>query len=158
MQKVNRILQSTNIGKFLIPAGVILILFSIFIFYVVSSSQGYMETDAVVVRTELYENPEETQQSDETVADIFDVFGNTRDRTKTIYVNYTVDGVEYEEVYGVFTGYKEGDKIRVCYDPEDPTKLVQPGSLLHPAVILAVGVAAIIAGIFCLRSVFKEEE
>ena len=151
MQKATSILKSTNIGKFLIPAGIILIIFSIFIFYIVSSSQGYLETDAVVSRTELYE------KTGESADDIFDVFGNSRDKTNTVYVKYTVDGIEYEEIYGVFTGYKEGDKIKICYDPNDPKILVQPGNMLHPAVILAVGIAAIIAGIICFRTGFSED-
>ena len=158
MQKAATIIKSANIGKYLIPAGVILIIFSIFVFYVVCSSQGYTETEAVVTRTELYEEPGESTESDETEADIFDVFGNSRDKKSTVYVKYTVDGIEYEEVYGVFAGYKEGDKIKVFYDPNDPKTLVQPGSLLHPAVILAVGIAAIVAGIICLRPVLNGQE
>lgn len=154
MQKTTSILKSANIGKFLVPAGVMLILFSIFMFYVVTSSQGYMETDAVVTRTEEYEKPTE---SDETEVDLFDVFENERDKKSTVYVKYTVNGTEYEEVYGVFTGYKEGDRIRICYDPDDPKTLTQPGSLLHPAVILAVGIAAVIAGIICFKKDFTGE-
>ena len=162
-QKTAAVIRSTNPGKFLIPAGVILIVFSIFIFYIVSNSNGYIETDAVVTKTELYENPALTElagdeeENAETIADIFDVFGNERDKTKTVYVKYTVDGIEYEGVYGVFVGYKEGDQIKVCYDPEDPRTLVQPGNLLHPTVILCVGIAAIVAGILCLRLLFKEQ-
>ena len=155
MQKTTSILRSTNIGKFLIPAGAILILFSIFMFYVVSSSQGYMEADAVVTRLEPYEKVEE---SEEFVEDIFDVFGNSRDRTNTVYVKYTVDGTEYEEVYGVFSGYKEGDEIKVFYAPDDPTILVQPGNLLHPAVIFAVGIAAVIAGVICFRKNITDDD
>lgn len=154
MQKTTSILKSANIGKFLVPAGVMLILFSIFMFYVVTHSQGYMETDAVVTRTEEYEKPTE---SDETEVDLFDVFENERDKKSTVYVKYTVNGTEYEEVYGVFTGYKEGDRIRICYDPDDPKTLTQPGSLLHPAVILAVGIAAVIAGIICFKKDFTGE-
>ena len=155
MQKTTSILRSENIGKFLVPAGGILILFSIFMFYVVSSSQGYVKTDALVSRTEAYEEP---TTSGEEVVDLFDVFENERDKKNTVYVKYTVDGTEYEEVFGILTGYKEGDKIKICYDPDDPTILIQPGSLLHPAVILAVGIAAIIAGIVCLRKDFGGSE
>ena len=151
MQKAASFLKSTNVGKYLIPAGIILILFSLFMFYVVMSSQGYAETEAVVTRTELYEEPEKSKESDDAAEDIFDVFGNSRDKKSTVYVRYTVDGIEYEEVYGVFTGYKEGDTIKICYDPDDPKRLIQPGSLLHPTVILIVGIAAIIAGIICFR-------
>ena len=153
MQKINAVIRSSNIGKFLVPAGIILIIFSIFIFYIVVSSQDYYaETDAVVTRTELYEDPEGSAE------DIFDVFSNSRDKKSTVYVKYTVDGIEYEEVYGILVGYKEGDKIKICYDPNDPKTLVQPGNLVHPAVILAVGIAAIIAGIICLRPVLKGQE
>ena len=159
-QKTIAAIKAKNIGKYLVPAGGILILYSIFLFFVVSSSQGYAKTYAVVTRTELYENieesedPEESEASDENLVNIdgiFDVFDNPRDKTSTVYVKYTVDGIEYEGVYGVTTGLKEGDKIQICYDPADPTIVAQPGSLAHPIVILAVGIAAIIAGIVCYR-------
>ena len=158
MQNKTSILKSKNIGKYLIPAGGILILFSIFMFYVVSSSQGYTEADAVVTRLELYKEAEKSEESEDAAEDIFDVFGNTRDKKNTVYVTYTADGTEYEEIYGVFTGYKEGDRIKILYDPDDPKILIQPGNLLHPAVIFAVGVAAIIAGIICFKKDITDDE
>ena len=169
MKKITSFLEAKNIGKYLIPSGIILVLFSIFMFFVVNNSQGYVEIDAVVSKTELYEEFKESKVSgesekaeegseEETVADIFDVFGNERDKKNTVYVTYMVDGTEYEEVYGVFTGYKEGDRIKISYDPDDPRVLMQPGNLLHPAIILVVGIAAIIAGIICFRKDLTETD
>ncbi len=119
----------------LIPIGIILVIVSIFVFGAVNRIKDFPETEAVVSNVELYE---EESVDDE---------GNHYDATFTVYVKYTVDGVEYENEYGVFTGYKIGDKFNIRYNPDDPNDIAQPNGIVLPIVILALGIAAIAGGV-----------
>jgi len=46
----------------------------------------------------------------------------TYSTTTTVYVTYTIDGQEYEEILqNAGNDYTKGDEITVLYNPEDPT-------------------------------------
>ena len=119
----------------LIPIGIILIIVSAFAFNSVNITKNYEKTTAIVSKMELYE--EEYRDDD----------GETHDATYTVFVKYTVDGTEYETEYGVFSGYKVGEKVKICYDKNDPTKIAQPNGIILPISLLAGGIAVLIGGI-----------
>lgn len=65
----------------------------------------------------------------------------------TVYVTYTVDGKEYtEEVSNVSGTLKEGDSLRVCYNPEKPEE-VYGASKTGPVIMLAMGAVCILASL-----------
>ena len=92
--------------------------------------------------------------------------GDTRhDATYTVFVRYAVDGVEYEEEYGVFPAMQEGQAITINYNPDDPRDIGQPNSMLLPYGVIAAGVLALAGGVYSIirvnrknRAMKKQEE
>ena len=137
----------------LIPLGIILIVFSIFSFSGVDHIKNYIKTDAVVSKKVLYEAGYEDSE------------GNWTEATYTIYVNYTANGVEYHDIeYGVFSGYSVGDKLTICYNPNDPTDIAQPNGTALPIALLCGGIAVTFGGVIATvfaakkRKKLKEQE
>ena len=146
MNKLAVFLRETSLGRFLIPLGIILLVFSVFTFKAVDHTKGFTRTSAVVTRTELYEEA------------YTDSNNNHYDATYTVYVKYTVDGKQYEEEYGIFSGIKEGDKTTICYNPNDPTEIAQPNSILLPICMAAAGVIALIGGVISLIRAYNRRK
>ena len=70
--------------------------------------------------------------------------------TATVYVSYTVDGTEYNEVLDDSNSdMKEGDKVTVRYNPEKPNKVTATTKtagfvrIAFGAVILLAGLASL---------------
>ena len=138
-------------ARFFIPFGVVLMIFSLFFFDASDKTRYYKKTQAVVTSAELFE--------DEHYA------GDTHfDATYDVYVKYTVDGKEYEGHYGVFPDMAAGDVITIGYDPDDPSQIAQPISMVIPAAMITIGAGALIFGIvsgintYKRRKKLKEEE
>ena len=54
--------------------------------------------------------------------------------TYTVYVKYTVDGVEYEGALDYYSAFmRVGDKVKILYLPDNPNRMVSSGS--HAALI-----------------------
>ena len=135
-------------ARILIPAGLILMVASVFVFIAVDNTKDYVKTEAVVSKVELYEE-----------AHYDTVTEQHEEATYTVTVKYTADGTEYEEVLGDgLVGYKVGDTTTICYNPEDPTQISQPSGLWLPIVILAAGIAAVIGGIFSIFVAVKKNK
>ena len=135
MNKIASFFRESHTARFLIPLGLILIIFGIVAFIINKSNSNYISVDAVVSKTELVE--EEHTDSD----------GNHVDASYRVYVKYTVDDKDYETELGEFSNYKEGKKLTIYYNPEDPSKITQTKSLILPVVLIGVGIAAFIGGI-----------
>ena len=74
----------------------------------------------------------------------------TTTETSTVYVAYTVDGTEYNEVLDDSNSdMKEGDKVTVHYNPEKPNKVTATTKtagfvrIAFGAVILLAGLASL---------------
>ncbi len=138
MNKLVTFFRETSMGRFLIGAGIILIIFGCIVRSFAKDNANYIKTDAVVTKTELFEEADEK---------------NNTEALYTVDVKYIVDGTEYEEEYGVFSGYKVGDQVTISYDPKNPAEIAQPA-----------GVAALAAGIVSLaraaqkHKALKEQE
>lgn len=147
MNKIATFFRETSIGRFFIPVGIILIVFSILVFMSVDKSKNYIKTDAVVTKTELYEEAYTDEE------------GNYNEATYNVFVKYTVDGTEYEEEYGISTGYKKGDKVTIYYNPKNPKQITGSKNVILPIIILSVGIAFLIGGIVSIiRSLKRHKE
>ena len=74
------------------------------------ATRGYEKTTAVITRID-----EER---------VWSAADETNEIDYTVYVTYTVDGKEYNEILGSYApGYKAGKELEVLYDPADPTRV-----------------------------------
>ena len=135
MNKIITIIRESALARFLIPAGIILIVFGVVFFGASKRNQHYKQTSAQVTSVTLEE------------AASTDVNGNRTEATYTLGIRYTVDGKEYENDLSGMSKREEGDRIAIYYDPDDPNMITQTKSLIIPLVIIAAGIGAVVAGI-----------
>ena len=135
MNKIITIIRESALARFLIPAGILLIVFGVVFFGASKQNQHYKQTEAQVASVEL-----------ETAAST-DATENHTEATYLLGLKYTVDGREYEADLSGMSKYEVGDRITIYYDPADPNMITQTKSLVIPLVIIAAGIAAVVAGI-----------
>lgn len=135
MNKIITIIRESALARFLIPAGIILIVFGVVFFGASKRNQHYKQTSAQVTSVTLEE------------AASTDVNGNRTEATYTLGIRYTVDGKEYENDLSGMSKCEAGDRIVIYYDPDDPNMITQTKSLIIPLVIIAAGIGAVVAGI-----------
>ena len=128
--------RESRVGRFFIPVGIILIVFSIFLFIAGDHNKNYIATESTVSKVELVEE-EYYDLDDET----------SHDDQYEVYVKYTASGKEYESDLGQMTKREVADKISIVYNPDDPTQISMPSSILLNIVLLVAGIASIIGGI-----------
>ena len=146
MNKFFSFFRESQTARMLISIGLILIVFGVFMFCINTKNQDYIKVDAVVSGTVLVEDTHT------------DAEGNTVVATYNVYVKYSVNGTEYETLLGELSGYKEGDKITIYYDPNDPNNITQTKSLLLPIGIIVGGLAAFIGGIVSGANAIKKHK
>lgn len=146
MNNISKFFRETSVGRFFIPLGIVLVVFSIFMFVSMDNTKNYKKTEAVVSRTELYEDS------------YYDDEGNKVEATYTVYVKYSVDGKDYEEEYGVLSGYNENDKVTISYNPENPKEIAQPITLIWPVAFLVLGLISVVGGVFSLVKAYKKNK
>ena len=135
MNKIITIIRESALARFLIPAGIILIVFGVVFFGASKRNQHYKQTSAQVTSVTLEE------------AASTDVNGNRTEATYSLGIRYTVDGKEYENDLSGMSKREAGDRIVIYYDPDDPNMITQTKSLIIPLVIIAAGIGAVVAGI-----------
>lgn len=135
MNKIVTFFRESMVARFLIPLGIILIVFGSIVFVINKKNSNYIKTDAVVSKVELAEEA------------YTDVDGNYIDATYHVYVKYTVAGQDYDTELGILSGYKEGEKLNIYYNPENPNEITQTISLILPIVMIVAGIAALIGGV-----------
>ena len=84
MNKIITIIRESALARFLIPAGIILIVFGVVFFGASKRNQHHKETEAQVTKVML----EEAASTDAT--------GNRTEATYQLGLKYTVDGQEYK--------------------------------------------------------------
>lgn len=146
MNNIVTFFRESRTGRFLIPLGIILIVFSIFLFISNEQNKNYIPIEAIVSKTELYEEA------------YTDVDGNYVEATYTIYVKYTVNERKYDVKLGEFSGYKKGDKIKIAYNPENPEEITQQTGIILPIVMLIGGIVALIGGIVIFLKTIKNNK
>ena len=135
MNKLFTFFRESQTARFLIFCGIVLTVFGIIIFIINIKNQNYIKVEAVVSKTELVEEAH------------IDVDGNTVETTYKVYVKYTVDGIEYNEVLGELSGYKQGQKTTIYYNPDNPSEITQSNSLILPIILTVGGLATFVGGI-----------
>lgn len=152
MNKIITIIRESALARFLIPAGVILIVFGVFFFGASKQNQNYVETEAQVTSVVLEEEAST------------DAAGNSTPASYNLGLRYTVDGKVYETDLSGMSKYEVGDRITVYYDPADPNQITQTKSLIIPLIIIAAGIGAcvvgIVSGVNAIRKYnkYKEQE
>ena len=129
MNKAATFFRESMVARFFIPAGLIFMVVGIIILIINIKNSNYIETEAVVSKTELAQEA------------YTDEDGNYVDATYKVYVKYTVDGKEYETELG------EGKKLTIYYNPSDPNQITQSKSLILPLIMIIAGIASLVAGI-----------
>ena len=138
--KFARFMRNSGPARFFIPLGIILIVFGVIMF-------GF-DTDKFLETTGK-------------ITDVVDVSTDKNQKEYDVSIAYTVDGKEYQSVFGNLSGeFNVGDDIKVFYNPEDPEQITntKTGKWLGPAMI-AVGALAIVFGILkTVKAVQKSRE
>ena len=146
LNALGKFFRESMAARFLIPVGLILVIVSIFVFVSVDKTASYPRIEAEISNVELHEAGHYDNVSDTYTED-----------TYKITVKYTIDGTDYENEYGIFSGnYNVGDKVTICYNPDDPNDIYQPHGILVPIIILAAGVASIAGGIISIVVAVKK--
>ena len=135
MNKIITIIRESALARFLIPAGIILIVFGIVFFGASKRTQHYEKTEAQVTSVTLEEEAST------------DANGNRTEATYLLGIQYTVDGKAYENDLSGMSKSEVGDRITIYYDPADPKEITQTKSLIIPLIIIAAGIAAVVGGI-----------
>lgn len=124
--------KQMNSNVFLIIIGVVVCLASILFF---KSNQGTFEkTDAVITRIEEYRE------------------GGNGDYTHDVYVDYTVNGVEYKDIMldTYSAGMDVGDTITVEYDVDNNARIRSGATKFAPYIMLVAGSAFWVFGVINL--------
>ena len=140
--KFARFMRNTGPARFLIPVGIILIIFGIILLGF--KTDKYAETVGKVTNVEQY-------------------LDNSGEETQTQYnvsFDYTVDGVKYSDRFnGLSKAYKVGDDIKVFYDPENPQKTTNSkGARTFGLVAIGVGAVATVGGVLTAVKAFKKSK
>ncbi len=135
MNKVFTFLRESSTARFLVPMGLVLIIFGAFLFVVNKNNQDYVETKATVVNV--------IQTSEAYV----DVNGDQVDATYSATIKYTVNQQEYTNTLDNVSKYEVGSKITIYYNPKNPNEITQVKSLILPIAIILAGIAALTGGI-----------
>ena len=152
MNKFATFMRESGPARFLIPAGIIMIIVSVFMFIIMNNTKDYVRTDATVTKVEL-QTPETRDDRGETV-----------EATYKITVKYMVDGKEYEGILEEMPQYKEGQRFVIAYNPANPLDIVKPGGFWFAIFFAVAGVACIVFGIISIiaalgrRKRMKEQE
>ena len=143
MNKIAFILRESQTARFFIPAGIMIIIFSVIFFNASVQNNNYIKTESTV-RNVVMDEEAHT-----------DANGDHVDASYTVTVKYTVDGSEYEADLSGLSEYKEGDKMTIYYNPDDPSLITQTKSLVIPLIIIAAGLAMLVGGILSAANAVK---
>lgn len=138
MNKIARLFRDTGPLRFLLPVGIVLIIFGIFM---------------------LKLTPQKYEQTTGTITAVTETLDTTDDVTRTVYdveFDYTVDGKVYHSSFsGLSDRPAEGDRITVYYDPADPSRISNTKSTgLIGIILIIIGVICIAGGIFSAVKLF----
>ena len=146
MNRIFVFMRESQTARFLIPVGLLFIIFGIVMFVITLNNQNYIKIEATVT------NVQEAQETN------VDSDGTT---TTTVYnatVNYVVDGKEYTQTLDNVSKCKVGDKMDIYYNPKNPNQITQTKSLILPIVIIVAGIASLTGGIISAVNAIKRHK
>ena len=146
MNNMFTFMRESSVARFFIPAGLLLIIVGVVIFFINVNNQNYVNVESTVSNVQLAEEA------------YTDADGNHVDATYNVSIKYTVDGKEYSSVLENVSKYKVGDKIKIYYNPKDPSQITQTKSLIIPIVMVVAGIASLIGGIISAINAVKKHK
>ena len=135
MNKFAIFLRESVLARFLIPVGLFLIIFGVVVLVINIKNQNYKEIEATISNVILSED------------EYTDADGNHIDATYDIEVKYNINGNEYESELNGMSKYNIGEKIKIFYNPSNPSEITQTKSLILPIIIIVAGIIAFVSGI-----------
>ena len=121
-----RFMRNTGPARFFIPVGVILIVFGIIL--AGFKTDSYLEAVGKVTAVAEEVNTDKQKEYD-------------------VSFTYSVGGKEYQGRFdGLSKEYKEGDVIKVFYDPEDPERITNSKTGFLPLIMISAGALALVIG------------
>ncbi len=132
-----RLMRNTGPARFLVPLGIILIVFGVIM--------SGMNTGSFELTTGR-------------ITSVTEVDSTENDKQYDVGITYTVNGTTYNSVFPNLLGeYTVGDSIDVYYDPEDPESITNGkiGGFVAPAMI-GVGALAVAGGIYTAVKAFRK--
>lgn len=146
MNKLITFMRESSTARFLIPAGLILVIFGIFMLVINLKNQNYIKTDSIV--TDVRQTKEAYIDSD----------GNQVEAEYSATIQYTVDGKDYTDTLDNVGKYIIGDKIEIYYNPSDPSQITQTKSIILPIVLIVGGIASLTGGIISAVNAVKRHK
>ena len=146
MNKIASFMRESSTARFLLPVGIILIIFGVVMLIINTKNQNYIKIEATV--TDVREEQETNTDAD----------GTTTTTIYNVTVNYTVDGKEYTGDLDNVSKQKVGDKIDIYYNPKDPNQITQTKSLILPIAIIVAGIASLTGGIISAVNAVKRHK
>ena len=147
MNKLFSFMRESSVARFLLPVGLILIIFGGIMFVINSKNQDYIKIEATVI--DVKEEQETTTDEEGT---------NTTNTIYNVTINYTVDGQEYMQTLDNVSKHKVGDKMDIYYNPKDPNQITQTKSLILPIALIVAGFASLIGGIISVVNAIKRHK
>ena len=109
-------------------------------------NKNYIETEAVVTNTKIYEE------------EYTDANGDTTPATYTVDITYKVNDDEYNNRLEGVSKYNVGDKLKIFYNPSDPNQITQTKSLVLPITLICGGVVALVGGVISAINAVKRHK
>ena len=136
MNKFATFFRESMVARFFIPAGILLIVFGALLFVVGNNIKNYLPATATVTSSEL------------AGLGYNDYDGTYHEPMYRTFVTYTTaEGTEYTVDYGETYGYEIGHQLAIVYNPDDPTQISSPPSIVLNICLIVAGVASLIGGI-----------
>lgn len=138
--KLARIMRNTGPARFFVPVGLILIIVGIILMCMTSGN--LVETVGTVTKVEESTNDENQKEY-------------------TVHFTYTVDGTVYPDgkFENLSKSYKEGDDIKVFYDPDKPdVPVADKSGRLIGIIMIGVGVLATAFGVWKTVKAFQKSK
>ena len=146
MNKTVSFMRESSVARFLLPVGIMLIIFGVVMFVINNKNQDYIKIEATVI---------DVKEEEDIVTD---GDGNHTNITYNVTLNYTVDDKEYTGTLDNVSKQKVGDKMVIYYNPKDPNQITQTKSLILPIIIIVAGIASLTAGIISAVNAVKRHK
>ena len=146
MNKIFNFMRESSTARFFIPVGIMLIIFGVVMFVINKGNQDYLEVEATVTNATIFEEA------------YSDADGNIVEATYSVDLKYTVKERDYNARLEGVSKYNVGDKMKIYYNPKDPSQITQSKSLILPLVIIAAGIASLVGGIISAVNAIKKHK
>ena len=146
MNKTVSFMRESSVARFLLPVGIMLIIFGVVMFVINNKNQDYIKIEATVI---------DVKEEEDIVTD---GDSNHTSITYNVTLNYIVDDKEYTGTLDNVSKQKVGDKIVIYYNPKDPNQITQTKSLILPIIIIVAGIASLTAGIISAVNAVKRHK